>query len=114
MKIAPGSYRIGPIGPMSWLPAAFPAAALNLTSRIWPHKTANKPGRLATYEASEISHDISFLEMLDIVNEDLTRRGEEPIAFDSDCREGICGSCGLVINGRPHGPLPATTVCQLH
>ena len=57
---------------------------------------------------------MSFLEMLDIVNEDLTRRGEEPIAFDSDCREGICGSCGLVINGRPHGPAPATTVCQLH
>src|SRR5262245_62791647 len=57
---------------------------------------------------------MSFLEMLDIVNEDLTRRGEEPIAFDSDCREGICGMCGLVIDGRPHGPAPATTVCQLH
>ena len=57
---------------------------------------------------------MSFLEMLDIVNEDLTRRGEEPIAFDSDCREGICGTCGLVINGKPHGPAPATTVCQLH
>ncbi|HEY8461578.1 MAG TPA: succinate dehydrogenase/fumarate reductase iron-sulfur subunit, partial [Blastocatellia bacterium] len=61
-----------------------------------------------------ISRDMSFLEMLDVVNEDLTQRGEEPIAFESDCREGICGSCGLVVNGRPHGPAPATTVCQLH
>jgi succinate dehydrogenase iron-sulfur subunit len=87
---------------------------LNLTLRIWRQKNANTPGRFVTYEAREISHDMSFLEMLDIVNEDLTRRGEEPIAFDSDCREGICGMCGLVINGRPHGPAPATTVCQLH
>jgi succinate dehydrogenase / fumarate reductase, iron-sulfur subunit len=87
---------------------------LNLTLRIWRQKNANTPGQFVTYEAREISHDMSFLEMLDIVNEDLTRRGEEPIAFDSDCREGICGSCGLVINGRPHGPLRATTVCQLH
>ena len=87
---------------------------MNLTLRIWRQKNANAPGRFVTYEAREISHDMSFLEMLDIVNEDLTRRGEEPIAFDSDCREGICGSCGLVINGRPHGPVPATTVCQLH
>ena len=87
---------------------------MNLTLRIWRQKNANTAGQFVTYEAREISHDMSFLEMLDIVNEDLTRRGEEPIAFDSDCREGICGSCGLVINGRPHGPAPATTVCQLH
>ena len=87
---------------------------MNLTLRIWRQKNANTPGQFVTYEAREISHDMSFLEMLDVVNEDLTRRGEEPIAFESDCREGICGSCGLVINGRPHGPLPATTVCQLH
>jgi succinate dehydrogenase / fumarate reductase iron-sulfur subunit len=87
---------------------------LNLTLRIWRQKNATTPGQFCAYEAREISHDMSFLEMLDIVNEDLTQRGEEPIAFDSDCREGICGSCGLVINGRPHGPVPATTVCQLH
>jgi succinate dehydrogenase / fumarate reductase iron-sulfur subunit len=87
---------------------------LNLTLRIWRQKNAGAPGRFVTYEAREISREMSFLEMLDIVNEDLTRRGEEPIAFDSDCREGICGMCGLVINGRPHGPSPATTVCQLH
>ncbi|HEV2664812.1 MAG TPA: succinate dehydrogenase/fumarate reductase iron-sulfur subunit [Blastocatellia bacterium] len=87
---------------------------MNLTLRIWRQRNASAPGQFVKYEAREISHDMSFLEMLDIVNEDLTRRGEEPIAFDSDCREGICGSCGLVINGRPHGPAPATTVCQLH
>jgi succinate dehydrogenase / fumarate reductase, iron-sulfur subunit len=87
---------------------------LNLKLRIWRQKNANTPGQFVTYEAREISHDMSFLEMLDIVNEDLTLRGEEPVAFDSDCREGICGTCGLVINGRPHGPVPATTVCQLH
>jgi len=87
---------------------------LNLTLRIWRQQNAATPGRFVTYEAREISHDMSFLEMLDVVNENLTRRGEEPIAFDHDCREGICGSCGLVVNGVPHGPLPATTVCQLH
>jgi succinate dehydrogenase / fumarate reductase iron-sulfur subunit len=87
---------------------------LNLTLRIWRQKNASAPGQFVTYEAREISPDMSFLEMLDVVNEELIRRGEEPIAFDHDCREGICGSCGLVINGRPHGPLPMTTVCQLH
>ena len=87
---------------------------MNLTLRIWRQKNAGAPGQFVTYDAREISRDLSFLEMLDIVNEDLTRRGEEPIAFDSDCREGICGMCGLVVNGRPHGPAPATTVCQLH
>ena len=87
---------------------------MNLTLRIWRQRNATTPGQFVTYEAREISHDMSFLEMLDVVNEDLTRRGEEPIAFDSDCREGICGSCGLVVNGVPHGPMHATTVCQLH
>jgi len=87
---------------------------LNLTLRIWRQRNATTPGQFVTYEARDISHEMSFLEMLDVVNEDLTRRGEEPVAFESDCREGICGSCGLVVNGVPHGPMPATTVCQLH
>jgi succinate dehydrogenase / fumarate reductase iron-sulfur subunit len=87
---------------------------MNLTLRIWRQKNAGTPGRFIEYEAKEISPDMSFLEMLDVVNEDLIKRGEEQIAFDHDCREGICGTCGVVINGRPHGPLPATTTCQLH
>ncbi|MBO0725583.1 MAG: succinate dehydrogenase/fumarate reductase iron-sulfur subunit [Blastocatellia bacterium] len=87
---------------------------MNLTLRIWRQRDATTPGQFVTYEAREISHEMSFLEMLDVVNEDLTRRGEEPVAFESDCREGICGMCGLVVNGVPHGPMPATTVCQLH
>jgi succinate dehydrogenase / fumarate reductase, iron-sulfur subunit len=87
---------------------------MNLTLRIWRQRDADTPGQFVTYEARDISHEMSFLEMLDVVNEDLTRRGEEPVAFESDCREGICGSCGLVVNGVPHGPAPATTVCQLH
>jgi succinate dehydrogenase / fumarate reductase iron-sulfur subunit len=87
---------------------------MNLTLRIWRQKNAETPGRFIEYEAKEISPDMSFLEMLDVVNEDLISRGEEQIAFDHDCREGICGTCGLVINGTPHGPLPATTTCQLH
>jgi succinate dehydrogenase / fumarate reductase, iron-sulfur subunit len=87
---------------------------MNLTLRIWRQKNAETPGRFIEYKPKEISPDMSFLEMLDVVNEDLIKRGEEPIAFDHDCREGICGTCGLVINGRPHGPLSATTTCQLH
>jgi succinate dehydrogenase / fumarate reductase, iron-sulfur subunit len=87
---------------------------MNLTLRIWRQKNTETPGRFIEYKPKEISPDMSFLEMLDVVNEDLIKRGEEPIAFDHDCREGICGTCGLVINGRPHGPLSATTTCQLH
>jgi len=87
---------------------------LNLTLRIWRQKNATTSGQFVKYEAREISPDMSFLEMLDVINEDLMRRGEEPIAFDHDCREGICGTCGVVINGVPHGPEPATTTCQLH
>jgi succinate dehydrogenase / fumarate reductase iron-sulfur subunit len=87
---------------------------MNLTLRIWRQKNAETPGKFIEYNPKEISPDMSFLEMLDVVNEDLIKRGEEPIAFDHDCREGICGTCGLVINGRPHGPLSATTTCQLH
>jgi succinate dehydrogenase / fumarate reductase, iron-sulfur subunit len=87
---------------------------MNLTLRVWRQKDAADPGRFVEYHAKDVSPDMSFLEMLDIVNEDLTRRGEDPIAFDHDCREGICGTCGMVINGTAHGPLAATTTCQLH
>jgi succinate dehydrogenase / fumarate reductase iron-sulfur subunit len=87
---------------------------MNLTLRVWRQKDAATPGRFVEYQAKEIIPEMSFLEMLDVVNEDLTRRGEDPIAFDHDCREGICGMCSLVINGRAHGPLAATTTCQLH
>src|SRR5216110_1143995 len=86
---------------------------MDLTLKVWRQKDASTPGRFGTYQARNIIPDMSFLEMLDMVNEDLTARGEDPIAFDSDCREGICGSCGVVIDGVAHGPQPATTVCQL-
>jgi succinate dehydrogenase iron-sulfur subunit len=87
---------------------------VNLTLHVWRQKDAESEGRFVTYRATAISEHMSFLEMLDVVNEQLAERGEEPIAFDHDCREGICGTCGIVINGRPHGPRPRTTTCQLH
>jgi succinate dehydrogenase / fumarate reductase iron-sulfur subunit len=87
---------------------------LNLTLSVWRQKNRISPGRFETYEARDISADMSFLEMLDVVNERLILDGKEPIAFDHDCREGICGQCGVVINGDPHGPRRATTTCQLH
>lgn len=87
---------------------------MNLKLRVWRQKNADTEGHYVDYPATNISPDMSFLEMLDVVNEDLIQRGEEPIAFDSDCREGICGTCSLVINGIPHGHLRGTTVCQLH
>jgi succinate dehydrogenase / fumarate reductase iron-sulfur subunit len=87
---------------------------LNLTLRVWRQAGPNSPGRLETYPAEDISTDMSFLEMLDVVNERLIAARKDPIAFDHDCREGICGACSLVINGVPHGPLKATTACQLH
>lgn len=87
---------------------------MNLTLHIWRQKDGRDPGRFVTYKASDLSPDMSFLEMLDVVNERLIARGEDPIAFDHDCREGICGACGMVINGRPHGPRVRTTTCQLH
>jgi succinate dehydrogenase / fumarate reductase iron-sulfur subunit len=87
---------------------------MKLTLHVWRQKSAKEPGRFVTYRADDVSADMSFLEMLDVVNEGLTAKGEEPIAFDHDCREGICGMCGVVINGAPHGPRKATTTCQLH
>ena len=82
--------------------------------RVWRQNGPNAQGKLEIYTAEDVSPDMSFLEMLDVVNEQIIKNGAEPIAFDSDCREGICGACGFVINGRPHGPDPGTTVCQLH
>lgn len=87
---------------------------MNLTLKVWRQKDANTAGRFETYEAKDVLPDMSFLEMLDVVNEGLIERGEEPIAFDSDCREGICGMCSLVINGIPHGGHQGTATCQLH
>jgi succinate dehydrogenase / fumarate reductase iron-sulfur subunit len=82
--------------------------------KVWRQAGPMAPGRLVDYTADHVSPDMSFLEMLDSVNETLIAKGEEPIAFDSDCREGICGTCGVMVDGRPHGPDSCTTVCQLH
>ncbi len=87
---------------------------MKLTLRIWRQAGPTAPGRLVEYAADHVSPYMSFLEMLDVVNEGLTKKGEDAIAFDSDCREGICGMCSLVVNGVPHGPDRGTTVCQLH
>jgi succinate dehydrogenase / fumarate reductase iron-sulfur subunit len=87
---------------------------ISLTLKVWRQAGPNDKGRLETYYAKDISTDMSFLEMLDVVNEQLTLDGKEPIAFDHDCREGICGACGTVVNGRAHGPEKGTTLCQLH
>jgi succinate dehydrogenase / fumarate reductase iron-sulfur subunit len=92
----------------------FEGPTIDLVLEVWRQPAPDAPGRMQRYEARNISTDMSFLEMLDVVNEDLILRGEEPIAFDSDCREGICGTCGFMINGIAHGPERATTVCQLH
>jgi succinate dehydrogenase / fumarate reductase iron-sulfur subunit len=86
---------------------------VNLTLHVW-RQSNETDGRFETYQANGVDEHSSFLEMLDMVNEMLIKEGKQPIAFDHDCREGICGSCGFMINGEPHGPLPSTTVCQLH
>lgn len=88
--------------------------SMNLKLVVWRQKNAADKGRFETYEAKGVSPDSSFLEMLDQVNEDLIKAGKDPIVFDHDCREGICGSCGLVINGRAHGPQGGVATCQLH
>ena len=87
---------------------------LNLTLKVWRQEGPDAPGRFETYRAENISKDMSFLEMLDTVNEALIDQGIEPIEFDHDCREGICGSCGIMIDGRAHGPEKGTATCQLH
>ena len=87
---------------------------MNLTLHVWRQAGPDAPGKMVRYEATDISPDMSFLEMLDVVNERLTAEGETPIAFDHDCREGICGACGLMINGIAHGPEKGTATCQLH
>ena len=87
---------------------------MNLRLHIWRQAGANEKGVLKQYDLAEISEHMSFLEMLDVLNEQLIERGEEPVAFEHDCREGICGACSMVINGRPHGPEARTTACQLH
>ncbi|KAB7733275.1 succinate dehydrogenase/fumarate reductase iron-sulfur subunit [Rudanella paleaurantiibacter] len=87
---------------------------MNFTLRIWRQKNANTPGKFVSYAVSDVSADMSFLETLDVLNGALIRRGEDIIAFDHDCREGICGSCSLYVNGRPHGPQTGGAVCMLH
>jgi succinate dehydrogenase / fumarate reductase iron-sulfur subunit len=87
---------------------------IDITLKVWRQQGPGVKGRFETYHAGNISTDMSFLEMIDVVNEELTLGGNEPIAFDHDCREGICGMCGAVVNGRAHGPEKGTTLCQLH
>src|SRR5688572_28415457 len=87
---------------------------MNLKLEIWRQSSRNSAGSFVTYEVQDISSEMSFLEMIDVLNERLISEGKDPVAFDHDCREGICGSCSMHINGRPHGPWHATTVCQLH
>jgi len=87
---------------------------VKLSLRIWRQPNADAKGKMVSYELDEVSEDASFLETLDVLNEHLISEGEDPVAFDHDCREGICGSCSLVIDGQPHGPQKATTTCQLH
>jgi succinate dehydrogenase / fumarate reductase, iron-sulfur subunit len=87
---------------------------MNFTLRVWRQAGPATPGKMVEYEATDISEEASFLEMMDVVNEQLTLRGEEPIAFDHDCREGICGSCAMMIDGMAHGPNKGTATCQLH
>lgn len=87
---------------------------MNLTLKVWRQKNAKDRGKFETYKLSGISPDMSFLEMFDVLNEQLISEGKDPVAFDHDCREGICGMCSMYINGRPHGPKKAVTTCQLH
>jgi len=87
---------------------------ININLKVWRQENADSKGSFEDFKLTEIDTDMSFLEMLDVLNEELTLSGDEPLAFDSDCREGICGMCGAVVNGDPHGPVDAVTICQLH
>jgi succinate dehydrogenase / fumarate reductase iron-sulfur subunit len=87
---------------------------VRIVLHIWRQRSARESGRMVRYEVPSVNPDMSFLEMLDVLNEDLIAKGEDPVAFDHDCREGICGTCGCMVNGVAHGPLPGTTLCQLH
>ena len=87
---------------------------MQVTLKIWRQKNRDSKGKLVTYHLSDLALSMSFLEMLDVLNNQLVSRGEDPVVFDSDCREGICGACGLFINGRAHGPVKGTTTCQVH
>ena len=87
---------------------------MRIILHIWRQRNADEKGRMVRYEVPDVNEHMSFLEMLDVLNESLVMRGEEPVAFDHDCREGICGMCGAMVNGVAHGPLPGTTLCQLH
>lgn len=88
--------------------------SINLTLKVWRQKNSRAAGKFETYQVKNVSTEMSFLEMMDVLNETLIKEGNEPIAFDHDCREGICGMCSMYINGRPHGPWQANTTCQLH
>jgi len=88
--------------------------SMNLKLKVWRQRNANDQGHFETYDVDNVSSEMSFLEMIDVLNERLIAKGDEPIAFDHDCREGICGMCSMVIDGRPHGPWKGTTTCQLH
>ncbi len=94
--------------------ATTPSKGMRITLKVWRQSAPEEPGRLETHHLADVSPDMSFLEMLDVLNERLIEAGETPIAFDHDCREGICGACALVIDGQPHGPETNTTTCQLH
>src|SRR5438270_686150 len=87
---------------------------MRITLHIWRQPGAGAAGRMVKYEVANVNQEMSFLEMLDVLNEELIAKGEDPVAFDHDCREGICGMCGCMVNGMAHGPLPGTTLCQLH
>src|SRR5689334_3845814 len=87
---------------------------MRITLHIWRQRNSNDKGRMVRYEVPNVNEHMSFLEMLDVLNEDLIAKGEDPVAFDHDCREGICGMCGAMVNGVAHGPIPGTTLCQLH
>ena len=87
---------------------------MRIVLHIWRQRNAEDPGKMARYEVPDVNQEMSFLEMLDVLNEALIAKGEDPVAFDHDCREGICGMCGCMVNGTAHGPVPGTTLCQLH